>query len=281
MFEFNAATKYGGSLLISNCSANISDSEFHQNVRSLYAFNSELTLSGSTIFRSSVEPPFTFETPPPVSDDASVEIDLRQFEEGGTITSFQSTVIFAGVTNLFNNRASDGGAMLATESRILMSGITTVANSIATGSNGGGIYLLGTTLEIGGKCNISQNIAQRGGGIYAISSIIAVNLPGTLDLLHNSAVYESGIYLQANSKLNILKSYGSIGNYLNFIGNHAMYGGGLYVDDHSNSGACLPSFECFFQILALHSRTIQIHNNPITSPKTTLAKVDQIFLGDY
>ncbi|MGJ8945853.1 hypothetical protein AB9K17_23410, partial [Salmonella enterica subsp. enterica serovar Kentucky] len=83
--------------------------------------------------------------------------------EGGAITSFQSTVIFTGVSSLLNNQARRGGAILATESKIMMYGETTVANNTATNSSGGGISLHQSHLEITGNCNISYNHAVRGG----------------------------------------------------------------------------------------------------------------------
>ena len=39
---------------------------------------------------------------------------------------------------------------------------------------------------------------------------------------------------------------------LAFSGNRATYGGAIYVADETNSGACSPDNECFFQILRLH-----------------------------
>ena len=65
---------------------------------------------------------------------------LAVLQEGGAITSFQSTVIFSrGSTVQFSyNQASDGGAILAIESTITAYGSTTLSNNIAN-SNGGGI----------------------------------------------------------------------------------------------------------------------------------------------
>ena len=41
-----------------------------------------------------------------------------------------------------------------------------------------------------------------------------------------------------------------------FRANTADYGGAVYVDDDTNSGACAsdPKTECFFQVLAIHSQ---------------------------
>ena len=103
-----------------------------------------------------------------------------------------------------------------------------------------------------GICDLSRNTAISGAGIYAVSSTIAIHNPGVLNLHNNTAVYGSGVYLEANSKLYILKSSAGGGTLLKFVGNHANYGAGIYIDDVSNPGACIVDTECFFQSLALH-----------------------------
>ena len=90
-------------------STHISDSIFDYNSGSLYIFNSNLTFSGYTRFESCAEP---------LNNIATEDTILHQ--EGGAITSFQSTIIFTGVSSLLNNKARCGGAILATESRIVM-----------------------------------------------------------------------------------------------------------------------------------------------------------------
>ena len=96
---------------------------------------------------------------------------------------------------------------------------------------------------------------MRGGGIHATSSTIAVHQPGTLHFVNNGAENGSGLYLEVNSKLYILKS--TLLSKLNdehsllFSGNHAKYGGAIYVADDTNSGACSLDNECFIQTLTL------------------------------
>ena len=135
-----------------------------------------------------------------------------------------------------------------------MGGITTISNNTAVIGNGGGISLHRAILEIrdNSYSNISQNFATRGGGIHSLGSTIIVHQPGRLHLLNNSAVNGSGVYLQANSKLYIFKTSPGAGNFLNFIGNYAKYGGAVYNDDDSNPGNCLPNNQCFLQTLGLY-----------------------------
>ena len=126
--------------------------------------------------------------------------------EGRAITSFQSTIIFTGLSSLSNNQAT-GGAILASESKIMMYGETTIANNTATVSGGDGISLQQSDLEIKGDCIISGNNAVRGGGIHASSSTIALYQYWTLQFINNRAKNGSGLYLEVNAKLYVATSY--------------------------------------------------------------------------
>ena len=250
-FYTNKADGYGGIMFTIGCTTHIADSAFDHNLGSLYFFNSNLTISGRTTFENCTEP----------SSKTATEDALTR-QEGGAITSFQSTVIFTGATSLLNNQARRGGAILSTESKIMIYGETTIANNKATDSNGGGISLYQSDLEIKGNCIISDNHAMRGGGIHATSSTIAVYQPTTLQFINNRAENGSGLYLEVNPKLYILKSRLSFTDdeyLLIFSGNHANYGGAVYVADDTNSGACSPDNECFIQTLALH-QSIYVSN---------------------
>ena len=61
------------------------------------------------------------------------------------------------------------------------------------------------------------------------------------------------MYLEVNSRLYVLKEYhvNAEKAYLNFIDNHAKYGGAVYVDD-TNSITCSAGSECFIQTLKLY-----------------------------
>ena len=250
-FTNNSAARYGdlfaskinnivgGIMFIIDSSTHITNGTFDFNSGSLYVFNSNLTFSGLTKLENCAEP--------------SNKADGAR-EEGGAITSFQSTVIFTGVSSLSNNQARRGGAILATESKIVMYGDTTMANNKATNHSGGGIFLQQSDLEIKGNCTISGNHAMRGGGIHATSSTVAVYQPWTLQFINNKADNGSGLYLEDNPKLYVLKSQISQKDeyQLLFYDNYANYGGTIYVADDTNSGACSPNNECFIQTLALH-----------------------------
>ena len=246
-FSLNAVSSQGGGLIyILKCSTHITNSRFDENNGSLYTFNSNLTFSGHLTFENSMEP--------------VIAGNGVTSQEGGAITSFQSTVIFTreSVVRFSNNQASaDGGALLATESTITIYGETTIANNMAN-SSGGGISLKQSRLEIKGMCQFVNNVAVRGGGIHASSSTIVVFYAsyyqsGTLLVTNNSAELGGGLYLEVNLKLYMLKNTPSRVRYvMNFTANHANNGGAVYVSDDTNSGACSPDIECFIQTLALH-----------------------------
>ena len=242
-------TPGGGLIFINQVSTNIANTAFDENIGSIYTFNSNLNFSGNMVFKNSTEL-------------LIIEGNESTSQEGGVITSFQSTVIFTiGSTTHFSKcKARDGGAILAIESTIIMFGETTIANNNITtiaNSSGGGISLKQSRLEIRGRWNIENNSAVRGGGIHATSLTIAVYQQGTLQLISNNAKFGGGMYLEVNSKLYILKtepeySYNVRLYILIFTGNHANYGGAVYVADDTNSGTCSPDNECFIQTLALY-----------------------------
>ncbi len=256
-FCANKADSYGGIMSIVESTTHITDSIFDNNFGSLYIFSSNITFSGHTRFQNGEEPLNKMST-----KDALTE----PRPEGGAVTSLLSTVIFAGVISLSSNQARHGGAILATESKIMMYGDTTIANNTATVSSGGAISLQQSDLEIKGDCNIFSNYARTGGGIQAISSTIAVHEPGTLQFTNNAAENGGGVYLEVNAKLYVLKNRFHIDDrhLLTFSGNHADYGGAIYVADDTNTGACSPDIECFFQTL-----TIQLLYSPSQSTKKT------------
>ena len=268
-------TPGGGLIFISQASTNIANTAFDKNIGSIYTFNSNLNFSGNSIFKNSTE--------------LHIEGNESTSQEGGVITSFQSTVIFtSGSTTHFSKcQARYGGAILAIESTIIMYGETIIANNNITtiaNSSGGGISLKQSHLEIRGRCNIENNSAVKGGGIHATSSFISVHQPGTLHLISNNAKFGGGMYLEVNTKLYVLKTERILRSYflnMNFVGNHANYGGAMYMADDSNSGACSPDNECFVQTLALHKINSLNFNtvNILFSENTAIEQGENLFGG--
>ena len=250
-FSLNAVSNQGGGLIFMfQCSAHISNSTFDKNNGSLYTFNSNLTFSGYLKFENIAEP--------------LIVRKVIESQEGGAITSFQSTVIFTreSTVHFSNNYASHGGAILATESRLTVYGETVLTNNMAD-SSGGGISLKQSRLEIKGKCKIVNNLAMKGGGMHVSSSTIVVYINGTLHVINNSAKLGGGTYLDVNPKLYMLMDttyYSYTRKLVKFSGNHANFGGAVYVADDTNSGACSPNVECFIQALAVYQPQSHDHS---------------------
>ena len=239
----------------------IANSTFDHNLGSLYTFNNNLTFSGNVTFENCVKPPQANKT---VAEDVFV------LQEGGAVTSYQSTVTFIGVSTLLNNQARHGGAILAAESTVITQGKTTIAHNMAKNSSGGG------NLEINGNCIVTHNHATRGGGgIHASSSSISVHKFGALQVINNTAENGGGLYLKVNTRQYLLNCYANMlmkdEALLMFTGNHATYGGAVYVADDTNSDACLSNTECFIQTLRLYQRTSVSHEAWIISRDITLA----------
>ena len=276
-FSLNAVSNQGGGVIFTlQCSTHITNSTFDENNGSLYSFNSNLTLSGHLTFENSMEP-------------GNELTGCTTSQEGGAITSFQSTVIFTrkSIVHFSNNRASDGGALLATDSTITIYGEITIANNMAN-SSGGGISLKQSRLEIKGVCQFVNNVAVRGGGIHASSSTIAIFYasdyqPRALQVTNNSAKFGGGLYLEVNPKLYILKKSSThvVSYFMSFTSNHANKGGAVYVLDDTNYGACSPDIECFIQTLALYLQTYELPytENILFSENTASEQGQNLFGG--
>ena len=239
-FSLNAAGSGGAVIFTFQCKANFKNITFEQNNGSLYTFNSDIIFDGYSKFENCTE--------------ALPELNHTSVE-GGAITSFQSSLTFnhGSVVHFSNNRARQGGAILSTSSTISMEGKIIISNNMVTvaSGNGGGISLSQTRLEIkeNGICLITNNSAARGGGIHSSSSTIIVHNHAQLKVIDNSADLGGGIYFEVNAKLYIVY-YCAREVPATFIGNHANYGGALYMADNTNAGACISDIECFVQVLS-------------------------------
>ena len=243
--------------------------EMSQNRGSFFAFNSDIIFSGCNRFVDNVPP-------------RNTSTDLN---EGGAVTIVQTTLTLRGESRFKNNRAEIGGAIAATESQLRLRDNVTVVNNRATKS-GGGLYLSQSDLHSYRRSTVtisSNTAAGKGGGIHAVSSSIKGTVTGSKDtnisgrntteeylgslvyIENNKAEHGGALFLEANSKVTLLKDYifetAMNVSALNFVGNTAVHGGAVYVDDESNSGACASNphernsikSECFIRVVATHT----------------------------
>ena len=246
----NTATGIGVLWLLS-CNATFNGSTLlKDNVGSLSIVTSTVTIEGSMHIENS--------TP---SSNSSVPL-----AEGGAITVLLSSVTFHAAVTLDGNLAENGGAMFISDSQVFMTGPMVnikITNNRAT-SAGGAIYLHQSRLSLQGVCDISNNTAVNGGGIYAVSSTIVLEDSLTsynhVSLTSNYADRSGGaLFLSTNSKLYTVILFTAHPVYL--INNSAENGGAVYIEDETNNQQCysnssdsvnsMSSTECFFQILAV------------------------------
>ena len=230
----------GGIMNAWGASTHIVNGKFDSNWGSLVVFSSNVTFSGVTEFKNSVDIPDEIDV---------VDSGLH----GGALTSFKSNIIFTGVNHLTNNQARYGGAISATDSRITVCGEMIIVNNTAIIGPGGGIFLQKSVFDINGKCIINNNVAVRGAGIYATSSTINIYVPGILQIINNMAQDQGGgIYFEIDPKLNLLKPPGNADNLLIFANNYAGHAGGaIFVNDYKNSALCSSGSDCFIQVLGI------------------------------
>ena len=182
-----------------------------------------------------------------------MEINNEKSKAPSALYIIQSTVSMDGVCSFMHNVAVSGGAIHATESRIDVNGELVVANNSAL-DNGGGIYLYRSDFNcrIGSAIEIIDNSARiEGGGIHAISSAIKITYVrdsstkrASLNFTGNRACNGGGVYLEANAKLMVLKEGTNRRNLTHsssifFRNNIAKEcGGAVYVADETNSATC-------------------------------------------
>ena len=180
------------------------------NLGSLLAYNSNITFTGKMLFQNC----------------SSLQENTAKFEEGGAVTLYQSNVVIKGDCTMEDNEAKNGGAMLVTESKVFISGTTVIAHSKAS-VHGGGVYLFQSEINCQQNCKfqlMENSATEKGGGIHAVSSLIKImcNMIGTyyfdksitqfedysgeyLMFMNNSALRGGGLSLESNSKLYVLK----------------------------------------------------------------------------
>ena len=199
---------------------------------------------------------------------------------GGAITSIQVQVCVNGTVPgaANNNTATYGGGLALVWSTLSVHSPIEIQYNKATMS-GGGIFLYQSDIVFSAQemMSIGGNTAlQNGGGVYAINSYIKI-AGGVVHFENNAAIKGAAIFLEQNSKIHLLKErLETVGEYdmrLEFINNHAQYGGAVLVSDSSeNIIACergvagkdlsKSTQECFIQTL-LSDTTVSKNNTKI------------------
>ncbi|XP_064389191.1 uncharacterized protein LOC135337227 [Halichondria panicea] len=226
---------------------------------------------------------------------------------GGAISADQSQIyINAEGVIITNNTATSGGGIFLRESTLFVNEPIEINQN--TAHNGGGIYAYSSRVEfksvqmVGAdtypnkQSEIAHNIAENGGGIYAVSSSVELTQSYVNIDSNTAATKGGGVYLQQGSKLYIYKNDPDISAKdplvkLMINNNLAQYGGGIFVADDTESGACRGGAtetdatqtifaDCFIQTIKLHSDSIKInHINTFMTNNTATQSGADIFGG--
>ena len=200
-------------------------------------------------------------------------------KSGGAISASTSSRVKISRSHFSHNRGKFGAALAAEQNSYIsfdshlfshlnescqevVDNKTEIYNNSAE-LRGAAIYLKESSLYFGQKTSISHNqVGMFGGGIHAVNSSITIG--STVQFNSNEAKFGGGISL-VNSKLH---NEGIVSN-VNFVSNHAVYGGALYVDDESETAVCSSdprtgvysnASGCFFQDVT-ESLMINFNNN--------------------
>ena len=190
----------------------------------------------------------------------------------GAIISIASIIIFQDTTSFCNQHRSTSialRAVYARESRIYANGDILFSNNA-----GGALYLDQSDFICKKNCTFISNTASKGGGIYAINSIITMGsdwnkfkqnkkMRSLLSFDSNSANEGGAIYLEGNSKLRTPREISSTYE-LEFYNNTAKRGGAIFVNDYTST--CAKS-TCFIQAQSYRNGWIKINS---TNGNTTI-----------
>ena len=155
-------------------------------------------------------------------------------------------------------------------------------------------YHNGRPLPSNTQSEISHNIAENGGGIHAVSSTIKLT-QSHVNIDSNTAnTSGGGVYLQQSSKLYLFKTNEERAQdrYVKLMINNnlAQYGGGIFVADDTQSGACRRATEddatrtifadCFIQTIKLYeSRSDSNYFNTFMTNNTATQSGADIYRG--
>ncbi|XP_064397229.1 probable outer membrane protein pmp6 [Halichondria panicea] len=231
---------------------------------SLYILQSNVKFTGSNIVSNNNGPVYAFNSRVDFNGPTTLSNNRGVF--GGALSIIQSQMyINTGRVIIINNTATSGGGIFLRESTLFVNKESSLKiNQNKAHKDGGGIYAYSSRLEFQSvlmrgpsgellpphtQCEIAHNIAENGGGINAVATTIKL-ASSYVNIDSNTAnTSGGGVYLQQNSKLYLFKdqfehliiAYQSYYQYyvkLMINNNLAQYGGGIFVADDTESGAC-------------------------------------------
>ena len=233
--------KTGGILEIGQ---SILTDNFASNKSSLYLDNVTSTIAEGVTFINNQGSLFVSSTQVQIIGAAAFINNLGDF--GGAITAIQKSQVTLSTTStvtIRSNTATNGGGIYLALSTLQVYHPLELTDNRAS-EYGGGIYTSRSEIEFTSEqtqtLEIINNIAPNGGAICAIESNIHIS-ETYVDFNSNRAITNGGaIYLGQNSKIYLLKNEPDRGNLnvrLDFTNNSAEKGSAIYVADNTNDGA--------------------------------------------
>ncbi|XP_064389300.1 uncharacterized protein LOC135337313 isoform X2 [Halichondria panicea] len=212
------------------------------NGRPIYAFNSRIEFNGPTILSNNhgvFGGAISADHSQIYINTKGVIITNNTATSGGGIFLRESTLLVKEPIKIYHNTAQDGGGIYAYSSRVEFQSVQ-MENAYG--------YLIPPKSEIPlqseipPQSEIAHNIAENGGGIHAVSSTIKLT-QSHVNIDSNTAnTSGGGVYLQQSSKLYLFKMNEEYtqDRYVKLMSNNnlAQYGGGIFVADDTQSGAC-------------------------------------------
>ena len=232
----------------------INNTDITNNMASLNISQSNVTFTGMNVVSNNGRPIYAFNSRIEFNGPTTLSNNHGVF--GGAISADQSQIFIntEGVI-ITNNTATYGGGIFLRESTLVVNVPIKIYHN--TAQDGGGIYAYssrvdfqsvqmvgayGQRLPPNKQSEIAHNIAENGGGIHAVSSTIKLT-QSHVNIDSNTAnTSGGGVYLQQSSKLYLFKTNKerTQDRYVKLIINNnlAQYGGGIFVADNTQSGAC-------------------------------------------
>ena len=180
--------------------------------------------------------------------------DPASRKKTGAITSVRSDINIHGILTAQGNRGENGGAMFLIQSSLNVYGQCNLLDNTAS-KNGGAIHAYETTLSFVGVTNFRNNRADENGGAISMDGSTIQHHSGRVSFTENHAELGGAIYFRSGSNLHIFKhtmecdidtwyciSDRDMWQALNFANNSAEKGGALYVDDVA-ANSCSSSFK--------------------------------------
>ena len=256
--------KYGGSnyLLSGNYAlllqlaqhAELVNCSFHVNIGSaLMVYNTNVTLAGNTEFThnhctcaynsctggrglTAYSSNLTF-----IGNTTFLENSALSFNGGGAIYADNTILSFKGTSNFINNSADFGGGAISTSDNTIIA-FNGISNFIGNSAiYGGAIHTdITSTLTFNGTTNFINN------GHYP-------GRTGTV-ILNGNTTYGGGVFMTPNTSLLIFPN-----TTINWVNNHATFGGAIYVADAIELSYCTSTQEeCFFQLPGQNLSSIDV-----------------------